>query len=226
MSWKKYDDNIKWRLGECSFMAKHNKAENNCSFLSIDYEEHPLLKESDLEPLGMKLLETVDEYLKGKSEFTIEQHSSSYHVLNRHGTIAKIWDDSGHNSQITNKRGAKKVAEKLVEYLERGSVPKAMPRQVSSCSDLPYVVERKGRVLARFRKKSEADKYWETCVINKHNQRIKDFCGKTSLINSRESGSTIDLFSGLGAYANPTAQDVLYSLRDYIVQEIEEVEDC
>lgn len=224
MSSYKYNDMIEIKKGHANYKAYHKHALNDCNYLQLDYEEHPKLDKSDLEPLMNILVKTVEDYIveNKKSHFELVEHSSSVHVLYEGKLVAKIWHDGLANSQIRNSRGAWRVAEEFVNYMEDNTDKIKMPQIKEVCGSLPYAVTNGCLATASFKHKSDADKYMDDFVYTKYGQRIYDTCGKVALKNSKESGNTIELFGDCMCFKDMDLKAILYHLREYIDTYIEE----
>lgn len=226
MTRKKYSDEIEYETSSIDLKAYHKGGENGCSFLKLDYEEHPDLERNDLDKLGQLLIEKVEEYLKEKKgAYVLEEHSSSYHVLHDGDIIAKIWHNDFANSQIKNSDGAKRVAEEFVKVMNGRKTCSKMPKleEGSSCSSLFYRVVDGCIRIASFKNSDDAERYIEEFVLKKYNQRIQKKKNVVKLINSRGSGDTITLYLGFGQYPLNKAENILYHLREFIHDYIEEV---
>ena len=151
---RQYSDKIEYVVNRIDLKAYHEDSENGVSFLKIDCEEHPDLTEDDLEPLGQILLNRIDNYIRDQkdSNFKIERHSSSYHVLYRGDEIAKVWHGKHHDSQIKNEKGALRVAEELVRILSDKSECLRMPKlKRDSVGQTPHQIVNGCTILATFR---------------------------------------------------------------------------
>lgn len=220
-----YNKEIKWRLNGCEFRAYHDGGETGCAYISLDYEEHPDLEEEDLEPLGKILIKVVDDYLKKRQgEYTLEEHSSSVHVKKDKNTIAKIWHNQMHNSQIKDKYGALLVAKEFVKIMEGDKRIEKMPRIVEECGTLPAGIVKGHTTIASFKEISDANRYINEYATYKYKQEIDvSGCGIAKLMNDRRSGTTIELFKGMGNFVgDKKPENILYHLREFIHDKVEE----
>ena len=219
------DDKVKERVMGESINYVHEDSPNVCAYLKLDVEEHPRLDAEDLRSLGLELKRVVDDYIHEHKGLQIVEHSSSYHIMNGNDCWAKVWYNGMASSQIATKRGAEKVAKKFVELMEDKSKIEGMPvlRHIISMDYNCVIRNNKGEI-CKFVRTSDAEKFVEEHGNNKYNQLIKEgsFCyGSMKLCKADSSVETIIIFKECDGDRD-FYKDILYDLREYIHDEIEE----
>ena len=201
---------------------KHEDAENSCSFLKIDVEEHPDLAEDDLEPLGTILLSDVEKYIKDNKKLQIVEHSSSFHIMHGGKTYAKVWYNGMASSQIATKDGALKVAKYIVERLEDGCKINGMPKLRHMCSPnySAQVYDSAGEI-AKFASTNDADEFIEYS-LKKYGQKIESLCGRSILFKKGSSSVETIIIYDVCKGTKDTHKDILFDAREYIHKHIEE----
>lgn len=213
---KKYSDKVDYHIKEhCSSIGfMYDGCE--CAFLKVDYEEHPDLLKTDLEPLGLELMEVFEKYLCEK-KFKIVEHSSSFHVMRGDKTYAKIWYDGLTHSQIKSREGAKIVAKKFVELLDDDSNVMGMPQMyTTSCDDFKYHVSNRKVTLAKFTDKLHAKAFIDKHGTKKYNQKIVSEHDYVALLKEDSSSfPTIEIFDRCIGDTK-SHKDLLHDLREFI----------